>query len=255
MQAIPVTAFSDNYIWLVPGPDMPHSVAVVDPGDAAPVLDTLTRLALLPAAILVTHHHYDHVGGIQALRSRFDIPVYGPARGAIPGCEHRVSEGDALTLGNGLSYTVLETPGHTLDHLAYYGGKALFCGDTLFAGGCGRLFEGSAQQMYRSLEKIRQLPGDTLIYCAHEYTLGNLRFASLVEPDNRALATRLADTLALRRQGQPTVPSTLALEKETNPFLRCHIPAVQQAAERFSGRSLATPEAVFTVIRYWKDSA
>ena len=251
MQAIPVTAFSDNYIWLVPGPDTPRAVAIVDPGDAAPVLDTLARLELLPAAILVTHHHYDHTGGIQALRARFDIPVYG----AIPGSAHRVSEGDTLVLNNGLSFRVLETPGHTLDHLAYHGEKALFCGDTLFAGGCGRLFEGSAQQMYRSLEKIRRLPGDTLIYCAHEYTLGNLRFAAQVEPGNRALSARLADTLALRRQGLPTVPSTLALEKETNPFLRCHIPAVHQAAERICGRPLATPEAVFAVIRYWKDSA
>ncbi len=255
MQAIPVSAFSDNYIWLVPGPAAPRSVAIVDPGDAAPVLEALSRMELRPVAILVTHHHYDHVDGIQALRSHFDIPIYGPTRSAIPACDHPMAEGDSLTVDNGLSLTVLETPGHTLDHLAYYGDKALFCGDTLFAGGCGRLFEGTAQQMYLSLEKIRRLPDETRIYCAHEYTLGNLRFATLVEPHNRDLAVRLEETIVLRSQGRATVPSTLELEKKTNPFLRCHLPEVRQAAERFSRRPLATPQEVFAVIRYWKDSS
>lgn len=249
MQAIAVPAFADNYIWLLPLPDDDGRALIVDPGDAAPVLQVLTERRLTPAAILVTHHHYDHVGGIRELRDRCAIPVYGPA--GIPAeVDCVLGDGDRLEAWR---LQVLATPGHTRDHLCYAGEGLLFCGDTLFAGGCGRLFEGTAEQMYHSLEKLRRLPDDTRVYCAHEYTLSNLRFAVQVEPDNEILARRLQEVEDLRRAGKPTVPSLLGLEKQTNPFLRCHLPAVQRAAEDFCGRGLTAPEQVFAVIRHWKD--
>ncbi len=254
MQPIPVPAFKDNYIWLAPcGEGDERRVIVVDPGTAAPVLDRLTEQQWETAAILITHHHHDHVDGVEALRARFSVPVFGP-----PGTVDRWTGqgGRTLTEGDRLDefgLRVLATPGHTRDHLSYVGQGVVFCGDTLFAGGCGRLFEGTPGQMYRSLEKLRALPDDTRICCAHEYTLANLRFARQVEPDNDALARRLEETEAMRREGKATVPSRLGLEKQTNPFLRCHEPAVRAAAERFCRRRLNSPDQVFAVIRYWKD--
>ncbi|HHH36432.1 MAG TPA: hydroxyacylglutathione hydrolase [Gammaproteobacteria bacterium] len=250
MQAIALPAFKDNYIWLLPGPD--GTALVVDPGDAAPVLATLHTRHLALGAILVTHHHYDHVNGIEPLLDRFPVPVYGPATLAL--CDHPVAEGSSISPLPGLTLQVMETPGHTLDHLCYHGHGILFCGDTLFAGGCGRLFEGTAAQLYASLERLRALPDETLVHCAHEYTLSNLEFAARVEPDNAALMQRLEEVRAQRRRHEPTLPSSLGLEKRTNPFLRCHLPTVQAAASAFRGHELDSPEAVFAVIRYWKDT-
>lgn len=262
MRIVPISAFNDNYIWLI-APDhtaqarIQHArgVLIVDPGDAAPVLAELRRHHLTPLGVLITHHHYDHTGGIRPLLKAYDFPVYGPARCNTPALSHPVREGDILSLGVGIQLHVLETPGHTHDHVVYHGGGALFSGDTLFAGGCGRLTEGSAAELYASLQRIARLPDDTRVYCAHEYTLANLRFAMQVEPDNQALRGRLDRTRRQREKGQCTLPSTLREEKLTNPFLRCHLPAVHAAAEAYAGRALDSPEAVFAVIRYWKDRA
>lgn len=250
----PVPAFKDNYIWLVGRSDSPY-VAVVDPGDAAPVLEALARLSLVPLAILITHHHRDHVGGITELLGRYSIPVYGPARERIPSLSHPISEGDRVSLPEmGIEFDVLDVPGHTLGAIAYHGHGLLFCGDTLFTGGCGRLFEGTAAQMHASLAKIAALPADTRVYCGHEYTLANLRFAEIVEPSNIDLQTRMAETKRLRSQGLPTVPSTLDVELTTNPFLRSHIPSVAAAAEHFAARTLSGGVEVFATVRNWKDA-
>lgn len=265
--AFPVPAFRDNYIWLIPlagdsftaGMPMPPpgtAVAVVDPGDAEPVLRAVADLALTPAAVLTTHHHGDHVGGVTALRRRYDIPVYGPAGEAIPDLSRPLHEGDRIDLGDGpMTFSILAVPGHTAGHIAYYGHSALFCGDTLFAGGCGRLFEGTPAQMHRSLTKIAALPDATEVYCAHEYTLSNLTFALQVEPQNADLHRRLEQTRTRRSKGEPTVPAPLGIEKKTNPFLRCHVPSVIAAAERVAGRRLNPGEETFAVIRRWKDTA
>jgi len=250
---IAVHAFSDNYIWLVGAPDSPL-VAIVDPGEAGPVLQALDKHRLTPAAILITHHHADHVGGVRQLLGQFDIPVYGPKHESIPGIDYPLAEGDHVVLDSiPLEFDVLDVPGHTRGHIAYYGHQMLFCGDTLFSVGCGRLFEGTAEQMHASLEKIRALPDDTAIYCAHEYTLDNIRFARVVEPDNPDLQAREAEARKLRAGNTPTVPSSLGVEKRTNPFLRSHIPAVIAAAEAFQGRALTEAAAVFGTVRHWKD--
>ena len=252
---IPIPAFTDNYIWLVR--DGAHA-AVVDPGDAAPVQSYLEREALTLCAIVNTHHHGDHVGGNAALLLRYPVPVFGPARETIPGRTHPLSEGDEITVpGVGLALRVLDVPGHTAGHIAYVGvgerPPIAFVGDTLFAGGCGRLFEGTAAQMAASLAKLAALPGDTRVYCAHEYTLANLRFASAVEPESAALRDRLRREQDKRDRGLPTVPSTLADELATNPFLRTGVPSVVAAAEAHAGRKLATAVEAFAVVREWKD--
>lgn len=247
-----VPAFRDNYIWLIRNND--NRVAIVDPGDAAPVLDTLAKQSLQPAVILTTHHHADHVGGVQQLLEHYDVPVYGPARESIPGRTHALGEGDAIALESlNLDFTILDVPGHTAGHIAYYGEGCLFIGDTLFMSGCGRLFEGTPQQMHDSLRKIAALPDDTQIYCAHEYTLANLRFAHAVEPDNRAIEERIRASRELRDQDRPTVPGTLALEKATNPFLRVDEDSVIRAAETHLGHGLDSPVDVFAAVRAWKD--
>jgi hydroxyacylglutathione hydrolase len=249
-----VPAFDDNYIWL-PGLPGDRRVAIVDPGDAAPVLERLARDSLEPAAILITHHHGDHTGGIGDLTERYDIPVFGPARERIAGLTHPVSDGDTVTLDElGLEFTVLETPGHTRGHVCYFGHGALFCGDTLFTAGCGRLFEGTPQQMHASLSRIAALPEATLVYCAHEYTAANLRFALVVEPDNADIQLRRDEVARRRARHEPTVPAPLLQELKTNPFLRSADPAVIQAAERFAGHPLADGAAVFAVVRGWKDA-
>ncbi|MBI2994900.1 MAG: hydroxyacylglutathione hydrolase [Gammaproteobacteria bacterium] len=250
----PVPAFADNYIWLIINPRR-HCAAVVDPGDAAPVLAALERERLVAVAILVTHHHGDHVGGVLDLVAARPAPVYGPAAETIPGRTHPLREGDMVELPDlEARFSVLEVPGHTAGHIAYYGHGMAFVGDTLFMSGCGRLFEGTADQMHASLGKLAQLPPTTRIYCAHEYTVANLRFAAAVEPDNADITDRLAYSIALREMDQPTVPAPLELEKRTNPFLRVNEPTVRDAASRQAGRTLARGAEVFGAVRRWKDT-
>lgn len=251
LNIFPLSAFEDNYIWVLRRGD---AVAVVDPGDDAPVLDYLTASATRLVAILATHHHADHVGGIADIVSRHPAPVYGPALEAIAGVDHALAAGDHFALANlGIEFEVLGVPGHTRGHLAYYRRGTLFCGDTLFAAGCGRLFEGTPATMYASLSRIKALPADTRIYCAHEYTQANLRFAAAVEPGNLAIAARVDAVQRLRSQGLPTVPSLLADELATNPFLRWDAPEVAAAAQERLGRPATGAEEVFAAIREWKN--
>jgi hydroxyacylglutathione hydrolase len=249
-----VPAFEDNYIWLIRGGSARH-VAVVDPGDAAPVLAYCAERELTPCAILCTHHHPDHVGGIEDLVRHDAIPVYGPAAERIPCVTHRLKDGDVVNVAElALAFQVIGVPGHTRGHVAYYGHGMLFCGDTLFSAGCGRLFEGTAEQMHASLGRLAALPPDTAVFCAHEYTADGLRFAAAVEPDNPDVRTRQQEVATLRAQGAPTLPSTIALERHINPFLRSHVPEVRAAAERAAGRQLDSEAAVFAAIRRWKDN-
>lgn len=229
---------------------------VVDPGEAAPVLDALDRLQLRLAAILVTHHHPDHVGGLQALRGRLEGPVHGPAREAIPQPFEPHDDGQRIEVLD-QAFEVFDVPGHTAGHIAYVQRGAspaplLFCGDTLFSAGCGRLFEGTPAQMFASLDRLAALPDDTRVCCAHEYTMSNLRFAAAVEPGNQALAAHTAHCQALRGTGQATLPSTIGLERQINPFLRCREPAVIAAA-RAEGAASADPVAVLAALREWKN--
>jgi len=257
IEAVP--AFRDNYIWLL---ERDGHAVVVDPGDAIPVLQLLAARQWRLDAILVTHHHADHVGGVGDLVRAHPARVYGPAQSPFADIDVRVREGDTVEV-LGTAFSVMEVPGHTLDHIAYLSAAlgALFCGDTLFAGGCGRLFEGTAAQMAASLAKIAALPGSTRVYCAHEYTLSNLRFALAVEPDNADLRRRRDQCAALRERGDPTVPSTLDMELATNPFLRCSQPAVMAAAREqraaaggpSAGTLAGDPTAVFAALRAWKD--
>jgi hydroxyacylglutathione hydrolase len=251
IHAIP--AFADNYIWLLTQAHSAYAV-IVDPGDARPVVTALSSMALTPAAILITHHHRDHVGGVGALLRHYAIPVYGPARESIPHMKYPLCEGDRVEVSEiALHLEVLDVPGHTLGAIAYHGNGQLFCGDTLFTAGCGRLFEGTARQMHASLAKFLTLPESTQVYCGHEYTEENLRFASIVEPDNPAIQTRMEQTRTLRVESRPTVPASLAVERRTNPFLRCDVPGVICAAERFAGRHLSSGAETFATLRYWKD--
>lgn len=254
LSILTVPAFQDNYLWLI------HdgvNAAVVDPGDAAPILDCLNRHGLALAAILLTHHHADHVGGVPQLLERFSVPVFGPRQEPIPAITYPLGEGDVVTVPElGLELKVLDVPGHTRGHIAYHAPEEswLFCGDTLFAGGCGRLFEGTPEQMAASLEKLAALPGDTKVYCAHEYTLSNLRFALEVEPANMALQERFTREQAKRERDEPTIPSTIALEKETNPFLRYAEAAIADRLMTTGHVSSKEPIAVFAALRQWKNS-
>ncbi|UJP06155.1 MAG: hydroxyacylglutathione hydrolase [Nitrosomonas sp.] len=250
----PVHAFRDNYIWVIHNR---RSAAVVDPGDAQPVIAYLQHNHLQLNAILITHHHSDHTGGILELLHYCEAPVYGPATGSTAAITHSLRETDRVRLeALSLDLAVLEIPGHTLDHIAYYGGDPfdmVFCGDTLFACGCGRVFEGTPEQMYQSLQKLARLPDDTLIFCAHEYTLGNIMFARTVDPDNTRLTAFAAAAQQLRLQQLPTVPTKLELERAINPFLRCAVPAIAAQAQRQAGYPLNHPEAVFSMLRDWKN--
>jgi hydroxyacylglutathione hydrolase len=253
-----VPAFDDNYIWFIHGlPEMQaeNRIIIVDPGDEEPVLEAIKAHNYQPQAIFITHHHGDHTGGIKELVNKYQIPVYGPARESIPEITCPLSEPEPITIKSmGLEFKILDVPGHTKGHIAYYNEQQLFIGDTLFAGGCGRLFEGTAEQMHHSLSKLLKLSDDTLVYCAHEYTQANLNFARHVEPENPELRKRIDNTQQLREQLLPTVPSLLKLEKQTNPFLRFDINTVKSAAEKFSGHSLDNPAEVFKTVRYWKDT-
>lgn len=253
LQVTAIPAFNDNYLWLIH--DQAHAV-IVDPGDAAAVEAALAQYQLKLAAILLTHHHADHAGGVMGLLNHWQVPVYGPAGEQIPGINHPLRENDQVTLSSpSLQLSVLDVPGHTAGHIAYVVKDEgwLFCGDTLFAGGCGRLFEGTAGQMTQSLEKLAALPDHTKVYCAHEYTVSNLRFAVAAEPDNSDTAQRLSDAQALRNRGVATVPSTIGEEKRTNPFLRYREKSIADVL-RSSGRlQNEDPVAVFAALREWKN--
>jgi len=250
----PILAFDDNYIWLLRDSGNTQAM-VVDPGDEEPVLAALEAQRLELSAVLVTHHHYDHIGGLEALRTAFPkVRVFGPEDRRVRALTDRVREGNTVGIpGFSVRFRVLEIPGHTSTHIAYLGAGALFCGDTLFAAGCGRVFDGTFDQLAASLERIAALPGETLCYCAHEYTLANLEFAGRVEPGSEAIARQKQAVSDLRALDRPSVPSRLSEELATNPFLRIGIPAVKVAAEAAAGRSLTTGAEFFTALRRWKD--
>lgn len=258
LTVFPIPAFQDNYLWVI---DNGKDAVVVDPGDADPVLAYLESRGLTLRAILITHKHADHVGGVGTLLRHFNVPVHGPAREAIAGVDHPHAGGDTVHIAApAMTLEVIDVPGHTSGHVAYFLGAGaagvprLFCGDTLFSCGCGRLFEGTPAQMLASLDRLAALPPATLVHCTHEYTLSNIRFALAVDPDNEALAAWHQEATALRAAGRPTLPTTLAQERVTNPFLRSDAPAVVAAAERHAGRTSLSREAVFAAIRGWKDN-
>ena len=250
----PVRAFSDNYIWLIEPPRAKSAVVAVDPGDAAPVIAELQRSGSSLAAILLTHHHPDHVGGVPELLRRWPVPVIGPDDARIAHRTRTAHDGAPCELPDlGLSFEILQVPGHTLSHIAFWGHGLLFCGDTLFSAGCGRMFEGTPTQMNASLNRLADLPPDTRMYCGHEYTAANLRFALTVDPANGAARDYQERVDRVRAQDLPSLPSTLGLERQVNPFLRCDEAAVKAAAERHAGRPLACAAEVFAVLRGWKD--
>ncbi len=254
LEVTPARAFRDNYIWLIHAPQHSRSIVIVDPGDARPVIEAIELNELTPIGIFATHHHPDHVGGVSELVERFNLEVWGPAGEHIPCRTHALREGDSVDLSEfQLRFQVIDIPGHTSGHIAYHGHGALFCGDTLFSAGCGRLFEGTPTQMTDSLNKLKSLPDDTRVYCGHEYTLANLRFAQCVEPENDALNDYLEASTERRASGVPTLPSTIAMERQVNPFLRCDQPAVRASAEAHAGRSLPDEVDVFAIVRAWKD--
>ena len=251
-QVIPIRAFADNYVWTIRDG---RKAAVVDPGDALPVLDYLEREKLELVAILNTHHHADHVGGNARLLAQWKVPVFGPVDARIAEVTERLKDGMRCALPHfAVELEVSEIPGHTRSHIAFHGGGMLYCGDTLFAAGCGRLFEGTPKQMHDSLSRLMKLPDDTRVYCGHEYTVSNVRFARAVEPDNGALRELEARARKQRDQDQPTLPSTIAQEKATNPFVRVREPAVIDAASRHAGRPLSSPVDVLGALREWKNA-
>lgn len=248
----PIPTLTDNYVWAIVN-ERDRAALIIDPGEAKKVDDFLKSQALRLSAILITHHHWDHTNGIQELVSLYHVPVYGPQNKSIASITHPVSDQDAFS-ALGFQYKVVAIPGHTLDHIAYQTDGHFFCGDTLFAAGCGRVFEGTAEQMYESLQKIAALPTTTHLYCAHEYTANNLRFAEMVEPDNDAIKKRLQAIMALRNEGIPSLPSILSDELATNPFLRCESPTILKQVETYAKKNLTTPIEVFTWLRKWKDT-
>lgn len=252
---IPIPACRDNYIWTIIHPDQQH-VSVVDPGEAQPVLDKLNENHWQLSSILITHRHWDHTNGIDELLAHTPVPVFGPHSDKIPQCDHPLTEGDTITLpDHGESLQIIEIPGHTIEHIAFFNDELVFSGDTLFASGCGRVFDGTPEQMYASLQKLAALPGHTKLYCGHEYTEANLQFAKAVEPDNLTITARINHVAAQAKLQGVTLPSLLAQELEVNPFLRCAEANVQAAATQHSGQDCTgDPVATFAVLRAWKDS-
>jgi hydroxyacylglutathione hydrolase len=251
-EVIPIPAFRDNYIWLLHCDG--HAV-VVDPGDAQPVLAVLYAKQLDLDAILITHHHADHTGGVAELLKTFPAKTYAPRKEDYSFPHQAVSEGEHIKLeGLDLDLTVLETPGHTLGHVVYFGANSLFCGDTLFSCGCGRLFEGSCQQLYQSLQRLAALPPETLVYCTHEYTRHNIRFARTLDPENIDLERRAMDVEQLLARGQPSLPTTIGSELATNPFLRCHVATIRNAAMMQAGITDTDPESVFCAVRQLRNT-
>lgn len=254
LSVTPIRGFTDNYIWLLESFNT-RSVALVDPGDGQAALAHLQKHELDLSAILITHHHRDHVGGNELLKEAYPgVKIYGPANESIPAMDVALKEGDKVQLAElEVTLDVLDVPGHTAGHIAYLVDDILFCGDTLFAGGCGRVFDGTHEDLAASLRKIAALPDETGIYCAHEYTLDNLGFAQWVEPENPNLARRIENDSLDQESGIPTVPSPLFAELATNPFLRTSVPEVIAAAEKWAGHELKSPTEVFTALRQWKD--
>ena len=253
IQISALPAFTDNYIWLLQD-HRTQCCVVVDPGDAAPVLAWLdAHPGWTLSDILITHHHHDHVGGVERLKQLSGATVYGPASENIPARDVALKDNDSVSV-LGWDFDVYAVPGHTLGHIAYYHHGLLFCGDTLFAAGCGRLFEGTPEQMHHSLSRLAALPEDTLVYCTHEYTLSNLKFAAAVEPGNADIAARLEKVTRQRQNGVMTLPSTLALEKLTNPFLRTAETLVTQKVDEREGAQNRAPSEVFAALRAWKDT-
>ncbi|MBI5780500.1 MAG: hydroxyacylglutathione hydrolase [Rhodocyclales bacterium] len=251
LEILPLPAFEDHYIWCLRRAGL---VAIVDPGAAQPVLDHLGRSGDRLCAILVTHHHHDHIDGIAELTAHHPVPVFAPGAEAITGTTQAVSGGDRLALPElGVEFEVLDLAGHTRGHVGYYRPGTLFCGDTLFGCGCGRLFEGTPAQLHAALQRIGVLPPLTLAYCAHEYTASGIRFAQSVEPGNAAVAIRGAEIARLRAAQQPTVPFTIADELATNPFLRCREAEVIAAVGRRLARAPADEVEVFAALRAWRD--
>ena len=252
IQISAISAFQDNYIWVIQRPG--SGCCIVDPGDAKPVLEWLQASGQQLETILLSHQHKDHIGGVEKLVNITGAKVFGPADSRMPAASQPLGEGSKITLC-GLEFIVLEVPGHTSSHIAFYAAAAdiLFCGDTLFSMGCGRIFEGSAEQMLASLDKLAALPDSTLVYCTHEYTQANGKFALAVEPENQDLINRCKQVDELRANHKPSLPSRLLLERQTNPFLRCHQPAVSAAARQLNPAAASRLE-VFTTIRQWKDS-
>lgn len=252
----PIPAFTDNYIWAILDSDS-NNACVVDPGDAQAVMEYLGAHKLNLASIFITHHHPDHTGGLEQLTEQYQPLVYGPESSGIKGITDFVAEGSQVELF-GQSFTVLEVPGHTLDHIAFYCDQVsqkpiLFCGDTLFAAGCGRIFEGTPEVMYQSLNKLANLSSDTTVYCTHEYTMANLAFAQAAEPSNQKLIDRCARESAKREADQPTLPSSMELELATNPFLRCNEETLRKSAETQLGSAPKNEVEVFSALRGWKD--
>lgn len=253
LKVLPIPALRDNYIWVIHDD---HAAAVVDPGEAEPIVAWLAAQDMALSAILITHHHGDHTGGIATLVALYGCPVFGPGDEGIVEVSRPVGDGDWVELtAPAARFQVICVPGHTRGHVAYHGHGHLFCGDTLFSCGCGRLFEGTASQMYRSLMRLASLPKDTRVCCAHEYTLANIDFALGMEPSNRELQTWAQQALQLRKAGRPTLPVSLGRELRVNPFLRCNEPELKSAAEHWSGVSLQDPVEVFATLREMKNRA
>lgn len=259
MKVSMIKAFSDNYIWAITSSNS-QTMALVDPGDAEVCIKFIKDNQKKLSTILITHHHHDHVGGIQKLvqycqDNAWPLTIYGPENENIPHCDIKVNEQSKVSLSDlAIEFSVLDLPGHTAGHIAYLAQDNLFCGDTLFSGGCGRLFEGTAQQMLNSLEKLSALPEKTHVYCAHEYTKANLDFALTVEPSNAELVHYYNQVQNKRAQNIATIPSSILLEKKINPFLRCQQESIQESAAEYSGEKVNTKLATFTAIRAWKDN-
>ena len=250
----PINAFSDNYIWLI---QTNEGNTLVDPGDSKPIISTIDKLGITIDDILITHHHFDHIGGLELLKPLIKGSVIGPKNNAIDLLDKQVGEGDIIE-SIGLQFSVFEVPGHTLDHIAFYSEtekEVLFCGDTIFSGGCGRVFEGTFEQMNHSLEKLISLPSKTEIYCAHEYTLSNLQFALMAEPDNVDLKEYELNSKNKREKNIPTIPTTLGQELQINPFLRVAETSLREAiSDKLDHSNITSNAEVFGFLRSWKDS-